>query len=149
MSEPSATPRVDACIAEAMARHHSFGKRAGAAYYEEVHQQLAPLARELERAVAAAEKREREAGPLEDIRAERQRQQEVEGWTTAHDDDHWGGELALAAACYAAHAGGRYQDALPAIWPWRREWWKPKNARRDLVRAGALIVAEIERLDRA
>lgn len=33
-------------------------------------------------------------------------------------------------------------------WPWSREWWKPKNPRRDLVKAGALIVAEIERLDR-
>jgi hypothetical protein len=29
------------------------------------------------------------------------------------------------------------------------EWWKPTNRRRDLVKAGALILAEIERLDRA
>jgi hypothetical protein len=35
------------------------------------------------------------------------------------------------------------------VWPWSREWWQPKDRRRDLVRAGALIVAEIERLDRA
>jgi hypothetical protein len=27
-------------------------------------------------------------------------------------------------------------------------WWKPKDRRRDLVRAAALIIAEIERLDR-
>ena len=33
-------------------------------------------------------------------------------------------------------------------WPWSLDWWKPKDPRRDLVRAGALIVAEIERLDR-
>jgi hypothetical protein len=33
-------------------------------------------------------------------------------------------------------------------WPWEDKWWKPKDRRRDLVRAGALIVAEIERLDR-
>lgn len=28
------------------------------------------------------------------------------------------------------------------------EWWKPTNRRRDLVKAAALILAEIERLDR-
>lgn len=34
-------------------------------------------------------------------------------------------------------------------WPWDASWWKPRGARRDLVRAAALIIAEIERLDRA
>lgn len=37
---------------------------------------------------------------------------------------------------------------VPPTWPWGAEWWKPKEPRRDLVRAGALIIAEIERLDR-
>jgi hypothetical protein len=37
---------------------------------------------------------------------------------------------------------------MPEMWPWSREWWKPRNSRRDLVRAAALIVAEIERVDR-
>ena len=38
----------------------------------------------------------------------------------------------------------------PFGWPhtWDASWWKPKDRRRDLVRAGALIIAEIERLDR-
>lgn len=40
-------------------------------------------------------------------------------------------------------------DVLGMLWPWSGEWWKPKDRRRDLVRAAALIVAEIERLDRA
>lgn len=35
------------------------------------------------------------------------------------------------------------------VWPWDESWWKPTNRRRDLVKAGALILAEIERLDRA
>ncbi|MFA6204170.1 MAG: hypothetical protein WC710_13420 [Gallionella sp.] len=39
----SDTPRVDAMIAKCMRRYP------GARYYEEVHQELAPLARELER----------------------------------------------------------------------------------------------------
>ena len=39
-------------------------------------------------------------------------------------------------------------DAPPPSWPWVRRWWKPTDRRRDLVKAGALILAEIERLDR-
>lgn len=38
--------------------------------------------------------------------------------------------------------------SLSFRWPWPSKWWKPKSQRRDLVRAGALILAEIERLDR-
>jgi len=33
-------------------------------------------------------------------------------------------------------------------WPWDPKWWKPKDRRRDLVRAAALIIAEIDRHDR-
>jgi hypothetical protein len=96
---------------------------------------------------------------LEDIAAERRRQMDVEGWTLDHDDCHNKDEMANAAACYAASgpvfkaeqlAGTGYKpytSYLP-LWPWADFWWKPKNRRRDLVKAGALIVAEIERLDR-
>ncbi|HHG5326055.1 TPA: hypothetical protein ACPWPG_001447 [Pseudomonas aeruginosa] len=34
-------------------------------------------------------------------------------------------------------------------WPWDEQWWKPSTARRDMVKACALALAEIERLDRA
>lgn len=34
-------------------------------------------------------------------------------------------------------------------WPWSRAWWKPASRRRCLIKAGALILAEIERIDRA
>lgn len=87
---------------------------------------------------------------LDDIAAERRRQVQVEGWTAAHDDEYRFGKLAAAAACYALSATRRDGgDELPPFWPFAPEWWKPKNRRRDLVRAGALIVAEIERLNRA
>lgn len=100
---------------------------------------------------------------IEDVIAERRRQIEAEGWTPAHDDRHVNLSLAQAAACYVEHyvsrAGvffkhgeERYQIAgVPYEWPesWAKEWWKPKTPRRDLVRAAALIIAEIERLDRA
>jgi len=90
---------------------------------------------------------------IEEIAAERRRQVEVEGWTTEHDDLHRQGELARAGAAYAYATG--YCDALrringrPAWWPFENSWWKPKDRRSDLIRAGALIVAEVERLDRA
>ncbi|PPQ42129.1 hypothetical protein [Rhodopseudomonas palustris] len=94
---------------------------------------------------------------LDDIAAERQRQIDAEGWGAAHDDLSCG-NLAIAAACYALPVQRRSMmvdpDAtegvslLSSLWPWSRQWWKPKDRRRDLVRAGALIVAEIERLDR-
>ena len=89
---------------------------------------------------------------LSDIAAERERQKTVEGWTETHDDRHVAGDLPRAAACYALCAAGYPSDDSAIrlrFWPWLDKWWKPKNRRRDLVRAGALIVAEIERLDRA
>ncbi|MFY0584488.1 hypothetical protein ACOMWV_00520 [Burkholderia pseudomallei] len=85
-----------------------------------------------------------------DMLAERRRQVEAEGWTPEHDDQYQHGAIALAAACYAANAGGvAWADPLPSFWPWMHNWWKPTTPRRDLVKAGALILAELERLDRA
>lgn len=86
---------------------------------------------------------------IEAIAAERQRQIEAEGWTPEHDDEHDEGDLAKAAACYAAGEEVRSTATGYALWPWDSDWWKSSDRRRDLVKAGALIVAEIERLDRA
>jgi hypothetical protein len=83
-----------------------------------------------------------------DVIAEHHRQVEVEGWTPEHDDMHTGGQLAQAAICYADPRNLQLGDAPPSWWPWSRSWWKPKDSRRDLIKAAALIVAEIERLDR-
>ena len=80
---------------------------------------------------------------IDEIAAERKRQIEVEGWTVEHDDKHSDGSLAMAATCYAT-----VYPLAGSYWPWDIKWWKPKDRRRDLIRAGALIVAEIERLDR-
>lgn len=86
-----------------------------------------------------------------DVLAERHRQIKVEGWTPEHDDEHGNGEMAAAAAFYALHAHDDPRMKLysfPMRWPWLPSWWKPGPARRMLVKAGALILAEIERLDR-
>ncbi len=81
-----------------------------------------------------------------DVLAERHRQIFSEGWTPEHDDEaHLPGEMALAACCYCVADEG---DAPPAVWPWAWEWWKPKDRRRNMVRAAALLLAEIERVDR-
>lgn len=83
-----------------------------------------------------------------DVLAERQRQVTAEGWTAEGDDSYQNSELADAAACYAIHAHNQ-GFSTPAHWPWSTTWWKQTNPRRDLVKAGALILAEIERIDRA
>jgi hypothetical protein len=111
---------------------------------------------------------------IDEIASERARQVSAEGWTPEHDDEHNDAAMARAAACYAlladplrafpvAHkrvwvphpgadelsrAQGVYKD-VPEFWPWHPNWWKPKGQRANLIRAAALLVAEIERIDRA
>jgi len=93
---------------------------------------------------------------LKSVRKERLAQLDREGWTPSHDDSHTGNELAFAGALYGLNAamnGGRQtyegHHAIRELWPWSGEWWKPTTRRRDLVKAAALLVAEIERIDRA
>lgn len=86
---------------------------------------------------------------LDEVLAERRRQIEVLGWTPAHDDKHSDHELVWAAICYCHSGHGEGGREAPGYWPWSLQSWKPKTRREDLVRAAALIVAEVERLDRA
>lgn len=82
-----------------------------------------------------------------DVLAERRRQVTEEAFAPEHDDQWINGELAMAACCYA-WPGRRDRDPFPWPWPWAAKWWKPWGYRRNLVRAAALLLAEIERLDR-
>lgn len=77
------------------------------------------------------------------IAAERQRQLGEEGYTAEHDREHGDSELARAGAVYALDAVGYSAD--PGTWPWG---WQLKRDTplRMLVKAGALIAAEIDRL---
>lgn len=91
---------------------------------------------------------------LDEIRSERERQVE-KGWTPEHDDKHTGGVLAGAGACYSINAawklspeGGEQLEGVPIWWPLGSSSWKPKTSREDLVRAAALIIAELERIHR-
>ena len=93
---------------------------------------------------------------IELIDEERKRQIEVEGWTKEHDAEHTNEALALAAACYAIPSVQRsytydpiLKARIPEFWPWDIKWWKPSPEDRikELVKAGALIAAEIDRLN--
>lgn len=112
---------------------------------------------------------------IELITEERTRQIEKEGWTPEHDKQHETGELSAAAACYAVNGHPKklrvqiHRDAesrffsgntgdrgdrklLPEGWydafPW--EGWD-KRSKHDRIKsltiAGALIAAEIDRID--
>ena len=88
---------------------------------------------------------------------ERTRQTVAEGWTPEHDDEHCEGDLATAAACYALPAWRRSsyilnRKLIEILWPWDNDWYKPAKSSRgrikELAKAGALIAAEIDRLQR-
>lgn len=100
------------------------------------------------------------ADGVELIAAERARQIEVEGWSAEHDAEHPAGQLTSAAIAYSMHVEesltqrpGRLPIHLRPWhrwWPWQTADWKPDpDPVRNLVKAGALIAAEIDRLNRA
>lgn len=91
------------------------------------------------------------------IAEERKRQVRQEGWTPEHDDEHDAAELTMAAYAYLYWAVGQVngicwpedRDRVPNSWPWGDESWKPSDDPiRNLVKAGALLAAEIDRLQR-
>lgn len=103
---------------------------------------------------------------LVDVMNERDRQVNEEHFAADRDDQYVKGELAQAAASYTVHsiviatlrAQGMPLDKIemtarqggtPRTWPWDANWWKPTDQRRNLVKAAALLIAELERLDRA
>ena len=92
---------------------------------------------------------------LQSVLAERIRQIQFHCFYPEQDDEYVNGDLALAGACYAIEAAKQAtetEDAMrlvPEAWPWMAASWRPHDQRRNLVKAGALILAEIDRLDRA
>ena len=90
------------------------------------------------------------------IAAERKRQIEQEGWTLEHDTGYTHGELAGAGSAYAMSAAAALASGIttpikapPPFFRFGVDFWKPTTPLRDLVKAGALIAAEIDRLLRA
>ena len=87
--------------------------------------------------------------PIEEIAKERARQIEVEGYSTANDDNY-NTQLRMAAIGHILKSCGYHTDAgsfFPTTWN-IESLLKEKSDRRRLVVAAALLVAEIERMDR-
>lgn len=93
------------------------------------------------------------------IAEERERQINVEGWTLEHDSEHDNGELANAACCYAMTNDMKTfidnewgNDMFLHFWSFDLSWLKKDSTEennkriKDLAKAGALIAAEIDRL---
>ncbi|MGA4817142.1 hypothetical protein ACPA9J_29995 [Pseudomonas aeruginosa] len=55
---------------------------------------------------------------------------------------------ATPSAGSSARNDGTAALLVSLAWPWDEQWWKPTTVRRDMVKACALALAEIERLDR-
>lgn len=95
------------------------------------------------------------AKALELILAERHRQIAEEGHTPEQDDNCLAHELMIAGACYEREPDRREADFLTHCWPWEKDSWKPTSHEgpqgriRELVKAGALFTAELDRLNRA
>lgn len=90
---------------------------------------------------------------LRDVLAKRLSQVERHGFDLAHDREHDAGELALGAASYLNTAidqlhGTEHPADEPAdTWPWEASAWKPGTARANLVKALALGLATVDRID--
>ncbi len=91
---------------------------------------------------------------LTSVAEERHRQVERHGFDQSRDDNYQRDELLRAAETYLA-AGTMERITAAAVvrlasrWPWHQSTLKLADRRRNLVKAAALIVAEIERMDRA
>lgn len=90
---------------------------------------------------------------IKDVIAERYRQIHDERFDADHDDKYEQEEMNLAAIVYGMPELIRNfkLGGIPlwkTFWPWDESWFKPKNRKRDLTKAAALLIAEIERIDR-
>lgn len=86
---------------------------------------------------------------IEAIVSERTRQKTEEGHWPNGDNNYRQEELARAAAVYANPEIWNVFGASRVGWPWRADSYKPTTRRRDLIKAAALIVAQLERDHRA
>lgn len=90
---------------------------------------------------------------LADVVAERIAQIEANGFTLAHDEGHHPAQLAAGAASYLNTGidqlnGIEHDPQDPAdTWPWEREAWRPGDARTNIVKALAIGLAVLDRLD--
>lgn len=89
-------------------------------------------------------------GSVGQIAIERARQKSAESYDHTHDIMHPTDEFCRAAIAYAVHDVSVIptKGSVEGWWPekWDADMFKPKDRKRNLVRAGALIAAAIDRL---
>ena len=89
---------------------------------------------------------------IEQIKEERERQLNELGYTLEHDQMYDSPQDMIVAACIYANLGieehpdHEFLHQMADAWPWDLKYFKPKDQRRNLVRAGALIAAALDRL---
>ncbi|HEK1311169.1 TPA: hypothetical protein SMQ86_006280 [Pseudomonas aeruginosa] len=137
--------RVDKAAAEYEAGRSALG------YMEDIAEAALCLRNRLDDLLAAAPGNSVPQAWL-DVQAERRRQVEVEGYHGFRDNHYISYELSKAARAYIEvswHAlSGGLPCKKPESWPWMAGF-KWSDGRTMLVKAAALTLAEIERLDRA
>lgn len=71
-----------------------------------------------------------------------------DGWTSSHDDAHIDHELLWAAQCYIIEVLDPGAAPHTGFWPENWVWQPEEDAIHNLVKAGSLIAAEIDRIKR-
>ncbi|MBS9758459.1 hypothetical protein JR044_31180 [Pseudomonas aeruginosa] len=84
-----------------------------------------------------------------DVFVERLRQIIEEGHSVEQDDAYTDYQLPRAAVCYAIRGAGLPPHKATLYWPWNPAAFKPAGDDRDLIKAAALILAELQRRQRA
>lgn len=87
-------------------------------------------------------------GVLMEVARERAKQIS-KGFDASQDDLYTTDELPRAAIVYALKGNGVETMLGRKIYPWNKQTFKDDGPRANLIKAAALLVAEIERLDRA
>lgn len=86
-----------------------------------------------------------------DVLVERMRRKKELDWSEEHDLDCENNELVKAAMSYAdpLAATPEHKETPPKanLWPWELKWWRPSSYRRNLIKAIALLLAELDRYD--
>lgn len=163
---PSPQPNVQGDEPDAIEQSYRAGFVDGGKEFSDNLQHAQETVRGLQRILEELSEKQISSAVI-DVIKERRRQINVEDFRIDEDDHYTSGEMAWAATCYLQNAAvaAKMQGLglltasqcdergkslpKPEAWPWDAEWWKPTGQRRDLVKAAALTIAEIERLDRA
>lgn len=93
---------------------------------------------------------------MKDVAQERRRQIFDKGFDAENDNKYLHGELAAGAGTYALWAAQQIENwsqpraifTPPECWPFSKDWWRPGDVQRTMVKALAMGFAQLEHLKR-